>query len=133
MATNYVRGRAAEYKAKEILETLGYSVLRAASSHGLADLAAVKWDDSRWIQVKLTSDGDFSEDENCRKFRDLPVPPNVRKELWIFHKGKGLVEVRDLKKPKPDARTVEGKALREEARAEAEKIKRLLKLLRTKE
>lgn len=119
MASNYVRGRAKEYAAKATLEGMGYHVTRAASSQGLADLVAVRADDVRLVQCKLTSSGDFSEDENCQHLRDLPVPPNVSKELWLYVKGKGLVEVRDLKEPKPDARTAEGKELRERARQRA--------------
>jgi hypothetical protein len=121
MATNYTRGRAAEYKAKRTLEGMGYHVTRAASSQGLADLVAVRADGFRLVQCKLTSSGDFSEDENCQKLRDLPVPMNCVKELWLYLKDEGLIEVRDLKEPRPDARTADGKAARERARERAKR------------
>lgn len=40
MASNYARGRGLEYRAKAMLEALGYHVTRAASSKGTADLVA---------------------------------------------------------------------------------------------
>jgi hypothetical protein len=123
MASNYVRGRAMEYKVMYMLEACGFRTTRSASSHGLADVVAVRADEVRYVQVKLTKSGDFSEDENCRELRDLPVPGNVRKELWIFHGGKGLVEIRDLKRPKFDARTEEGRTEREAARKAAATMK----------
>ena len=127
MATNYVRGRAKEYAVKNALEAMGYHCTRAASSQGLADIVGIRYDEMRLVQAKLTSDGSFSEDENCQKLRDLPVPPNCKKELWIYEKGKGLVEVRDLKEAKPDARTELGKALRIRARERAQATKILFK------
>lgn len=124
--SNYKRGRGKEYECMNTLRELGYTCTRSASSHGLWDVAAARADEVRLVQVKLTSSGDFSEDENCRLLRDLPVPPNVKKELWIYHGGKGLVEVRDLKQPKPDARTEEGKKLRAEAQERAKQTKVLI-------
>lgn len=127
MATNYVRGRAKEYAVKATLEGMGFNCIRAASSQGLYDLACVRADEVRLVQSKLTSSGDFSEDENCRLLRELPVPHNVRKELWLYMKNEGLVEVRDLKEPKPDARTAEGKAQRDKARSRAQQTRLLVK------
>jgi hypothetical protein len=124
MASNYVRGRSKEYACIETLEQLGYTCLRAASSKGLFDVVGVRFDGTALVQVKLTSSGDFSEDENCSLLRDLPVHPSTLKELWLYEKGKGLVEVRDLKALKSDARTKEGKALREESRQRATEIKK---------
>jgi hypothetical protein len=100
-STNYVRGRAKEYAVKAALEAQGYTCTRSASSQGL-------WD------------------ENCQKLRDLPVAPNCRKELWLYAAGQGLVEVRDLKLPKPDARTAEGKAARAQSREQAAASRPLL-------
>lgn len=127
MPSNYVRGRYKEYAVMRILEPQGYTCTRSASSKGLWDVVAVRADEVRLVQSKLTSTGSFCEDENCQLLRDLPVPPNVKKELWIFEPGrKGLVEVRDLKGPKPDARTAEGKRLRAEAREKAGVTKPLI-------
>lgn len=124
MATNYQRGRAKEYDTIRKLEAMGYNCLRAASSKGLYDVVGVRFDGCVLVQCKLTSSGNFSEDENCSLLRDLPVHPSTRKELWIFEAGKGLVEVRDLKEEKFDARTSDGKTKRDEARARAKHIKR---------
>ena len=123
MSTNYVRGRQKEYQAKAMLEGMGYHVTRAASSQGLADLVAVRADGVLLVQCKLTSVGSFSEDENCRKLRDLPVPSNVRKELWLYVNGDGLAEVRDLKVPRIPATTPEGRAARDVDRARAQQTR----------
>lgn len=39
----YRRGRALEYLIKSKIEALGYFVVRAAGSHGVADLVAIKF------------------------------------------------------------------------------------------
>ena len=127
MATNYVRGRAKEYTVRDTLIAQGYTCIRAASSQGLWDVMGVRFDGVILVQAKLTSTGSFSEDENCQKLRDLPVPPNVRKELWIYESGKGLVEVRDLKDEKPDSRTAEGKRLRAQNQERAHSTRVLFK------
>lgn len=108
----------------EMIEAMGYTPNRSASSKGLWDVHGVRHDGVLLIQCKLTSSGNFSEDENCESLRNLPVHPTTLKELWIFEAGKGLVEVRDLKQPKYDARTSEGKACREKARERARFYKR---------
>lgn len=130
MASNYRRGRNKEYEVIYALEDLGYECLRAASSKGLYDVVGVRTDDVRLVQVKYTKKESFSEDENCALLRDLPVPPNVQKELWIYLYNKGLFEIRDLKDEKPDARTAKGKKQREKNRAAAREMKRLLKARR---
>jgi len=127
MATNYVRGRAKEYEVKSTLEAMGYTCTRSASSQGLWDVSCVRADGTRLVQSKLTSTGDFSEDANCALLRDLPVAHNTTKELWLYVKGQGLVEIRDLREPKPDARTPEGKAQRERARERAIQVRRIIK------
>lgn len=124
MASNYARGRSKEYDTIKKLEAMGYTCIRSASSKGLWDVMGVRFDGTVLVQTKLTSSGNFSEDENCVLLRELPVHPTTSKELWIYVAGKGLVEVRDLKQAKPDARTAEGKKLREEARQRAKHIKR---------
>jgi|SRR5690606_1485865 len=128
--SNYKRGRAKEYETIRLLEPLGFTCTRSASSQGLWDVVAVRADETRLIQTKYTKDAHFSEDDNCQLLRELPVHPSVRKELWIFQYGKGLVEIRDLKQPKPDARTADGKVLREAARNAAEQVKRVEKMRR---
>lgn len=125
MSTNYVRGRSAEYKVMRLLEAIGFNCIRAASSKGLYDVVGVRADEVCLVQSKLTSTGNFSEDENCRLLRELPVPPNVRKELWLYAAGEGLIEVRNLKEEKLSAVTPAGKVAREVARSRARSLKRL--------
>lgn len=124
-----MRGRSKEYKVMYTLEPLGFTCTRSASSKGLWDVMAVRADEVRLVQVKYTK-SDFSEDENCSLLRDLPVHPSVKKELWIYEYNKGLVEIRDLKNEKPDARTAEGKILREENRKAALQMRALIKARR---
>lgn len=128
--TNYVRGREKEYACRDTLVAVGYSCTRSASSQGLWDVVGVRGDEIRLVQTKLTSSGNFSEDENCKDFRDLPVPPNCRKELWLYAKGEGLIEIRDLKEPKLSAVNAEGKAAREVARDRARTMRALSKPIR---
>lgn len=42
--SNYTKGRAYEYTTMELWRSKGYSVIRAAGSHGLYDLIAFKLD-----------------------------------------------------------------------------------------
>jgi predicted RNA binding protein YcfA (HicA-like mRNA interferase family) len=52
MATNYVRGRAFEYRIKDFLEQKGYEVFRTAGSHSRFDLIAVKKPFILFLQLK---------------------------------------------------------------------------------
>lgn len=45
----YGRGRALEYLIKDKLEAQGYFVVRAAGSHGVADLVAVMKQPNPWV------------------------------------------------------------------------------------
>jgi Holliday junction resolvase len=42
MTSKYGRGRAFEYRVKDMLEREGYFVIRSAGSHSVADLVAIK-------------------------------------------------------------------------------------------
>ncbi len=52
MATNYQRGRAFEYRMKELLEQEGYEVFRTAGSHSRFDLIAIKKPFILFLQLK---------------------------------------------------------------------------------
>ena len=52
---NYRAGRRFEYEVKKYFEKLGYTVFRTAGSHGIADVIAVKDDDTLLIQCKYGS------------------------------------------------------------------------------
>ena len=83
---NYIRGRAAEYRAKKELEADDFFVIRSAGSHSYADLIAVDINVTRLIQVKATTKGKNYMDDNLRALIALPVHDNCRKELWILTK-----------------------------------------------
>jgi Holliday junction resolvase len=90
---NYVNGRATEYRAKKELEKDGYTVIRAAGSHGPWDLIAMQGDTGvRCIQIKkVAKEGamkrlafDFEEE-------GLTAGATWHEEIWIlwnrkFHK-----------------------------------------------
>ena len=87
MNVNYVKGVRLERKAKQILEAQGYHVIRAAGSHGFADLVAA--DDQgvvpvRFIQVKSAKGkGRPSTPPQC----SFPLMPNAyayTQEIWLW-------------------------------------------------
>ena len=87
MSQNYRRGRAYEYRTMRILEDAGFVASRTAGSHGCYDVIATNLHQVRLIQVKV---GDRSAGAAEReKFRLLPTPQNVSKELWHFSGKRG--------------------------------------------
>jgi hypothetical protein len=83
--SNYRKGRRMEYAAKKILEAGGYTVIRAAGSHGPFDLVAVDWSGVILIQVK--ADCKISKQE-LDKMSKIGAPPNAAKQIWTYAKGK---------------------------------------------
>jgi Holliday junction resolvase len=67
--TNKARGSAFERKVAEKLTADGYLVIRAAGSHGAADLVAVKTGQVLFVQVKLGGAGACSPAEWNEFFR----------------------------------------------------------------
>lgn len=67
--TNKARGTAFERKVAAALEADGYLVIRAAGSHGAADLVAVKTGQVLFVQVKLGGAGACSPAEWNEFFR----------------------------------------------------------------
>ena len=62
--TNYNKGRAFEYKVKQLLEERGFYVVRSAGSHGIVDLVAIGKEQVNLVQCK--SDGRISPaDRDC--------------------------------------------------------------------
>ena len=53
--TNYIKGRAFEYKIKDFLERNNYLVFRMAGSHSVFDLIAIKGSEVKFIQAKEVS------------------------------------------------------------------------------
>ncbi|WP_134643008.1 hypothetical protein [Ammonifex thiophilus] len=91
MGRNYRRGYLAELRAKEELERQGYLVLRTAGSKGPFDLVAVRKDGVRLIQVKRCKDGNGIRPGDLRALGEVPVPPGVTKEFWVWRDGEGFV------------------------------------------
>lgn len=85
--TKYLQGVRAEYRAREELYRQGYAtVLRAAGSHGPADLVAVGATRVKFVQVKSTVQArpDFSRE--LAALRAWQVPEPCAKELWIWQR-----------------------------------------------
>lgn len=82
MNSNYRRGVRAEYRIKKLLESTGYTVIRAAGSHGHFDLVA--WDKLgfRLIQSKTGSARVTPQDRESMK--TMPRPANSSLEIWTF-------------------------------------------------
>jgi len=90
--SNYFKGRRIEYEAKQLLETLGYTVCRTAGSHSPFDLIAFNRFKLRLIQCKYTaSKGSFKREMST--IRGILVPPKCSKELWIKRRNSNIFEV----------------------------------------
>jgi Holliday junction resolvase len=69
VASNYQRGRGLEYRVREQLTTVGYLVVRASASKGIADLVAIAKDRTLLVSCKLGKGG---------------APPAERRQLgWV--------------------------------------------------
>lgn len=88
-ATNYNKGKRYEYKTRKVLEERGYYVMRSGASKGLADLLAFNKNELLVIQVKSGKSPFRSEDK--KKFLELKVPDNAKKQLWSWKFRKPVV------------------------------------------
>jgi len=92
MNRNYNRGRAYEYKAKKALEQQGWTVIRAAGSHGPYDLIAFKEGQRvRCIQIKATKVAAgirLLERRFSDQFEENAPEGAFERELWTWHKAK---------------------------------------------
>lgn len=87
MPTNYERGRAAEYAARDKLLADGWhTVLRTAGSHGAVDLVAVGDHAVLFVQVKHMAEPRSYEMEH-QALTEWKVPPGCMKELWLHDVG----------------------------------------------
>lgn len=91
---NYERGRAYEYKAKQQLEAEGYTVIRAAGSHGRWDLLAFHGDEKvRCVQIKRTK---APGGVKALLSRFTPeVSDKFVDELWVWYRGSWYTSVGD--------------------------------------
>jgi hypothetical protein len=96
---NYIRGRAIEYRGKKELEQAGYYVVRSAGSHSAFDLVA--WNDQEILFIQCKREKKSAKNPKKKKYkRDLiqidtiKIPPNGRKEFWIWRDRKGWTKSR---------------------------------------
>lgn len=75
------KGYRNERKTVKVLETAGFLVTKSGGSLGLFDLIAVGSRIIRLIQVKSNRNASPVERE---QIRDLRVPPNCTKEVWVW-------------------------------------------------
>jgi len=86
--TKYQQGVKAEYAARDQLQADGFYVIRAAGSHGLADLVAVGAKRVKLVQIKSTVKDKPRYTDELDALRDWVVPDNCDKELWVWMKHK---------------------------------------------
>lgn len=91
-ARNARRGITVERRAQAELEAAGYVVLRSAGSHGVFDLAAVRGDEAKFIQVKSTSSRKATYGSVIRELAAVPRPPCCSVELWVWLYGQGWIQ-----------------------------------------
>jgi len=84
--TQYRRGTTVEYWCRNQLHEDGFGlVIRSAGSKGPFDLVAIGENAIKLIQVKRVGGGKVpSFAEELAAMREVPAPPCVSKELWIF-------------------------------------------------
>ena len=88
--TNYRRGVLIELRAAHELQAAGYLVIRAAGSHGPADLVAVGEYVVRLIQCKRTKGKPgVGLSAAFRELAALRLPANTSAELWQYCDGLG--------------------------------------------
>ena len=89
--SNYTKGRVYEYKAKKQLEAEGYTVIRAAGSHGPWDLIAMRGEEPvRCIQIKRTKAINGHKtilNQFKRNQRGKLGFTTYREEMWVWYGG----------------------------------------------
>lgn len=86
--SNYSRGRALEHRAQKVLESVGYSTVRAAGSKGVVDIIAFGVGPVRLISVK--SNGRYVSGIEREALQRVKANTNAQVEIWRF-----LPRVRD--------------------------------------
>lgn len=76
------KGARAEHKAMRILETAGYTCVRAAASLGPIDVIAFGPTGIRCLQVK--SGQEYCSQLERERIRALVLPTNATREVWRF-------------------------------------------------
>jgi Holliday junction resolvase len=97
LVTQYVRGRAKEYRTMDILRNDGWYVSRSAASHSPVDVFAAKAGSVLLIQVK-SGKARVKPDE-MRELVKWAEAFNAHAEVWHF-KGRGNLQKRRVFAPK---------------------------------
>ncbi|MDV3293097.1 MAG: restriction endonuclease [Nitrososphaerales archaeon] len=91
VSTQYVRGRAREYRAMSMLRSEGWMVSRSAASHGAVDVFAAKG--GRLLLVQVKSGRARVKKEELEELVRWARESNGDAEVWHF-KGRGRFEKR---------------------------------------
>lgn len=87
----YKVGYRAEIRARKLLESWGFTVVRAAASKGPFDLLAFDQTKMMLVQVKVCPHGKIPLYNTIRKeLAVVPAPANCRKELWVWERRGGF-------------------------------------------
>ena len=84
--TPYQRGVRLEYRARDVLRTQGYVVVRSAGSHGPADLIALNRREVLLVQVKHAGQPLRLA---LNALASLPAPSHTRKQVWVYEPARG--------------------------------------------
>ena len=81
----YRKGYLKELKVVRILKKSGkfHTIFRSAASHSPFDIVAISKSKILLLQVKT---GKFSFKKEVKKLKEIKVPKNVEKQLWILNK-----------------------------------------------
>jgi hypothetical protein len=82
-----------EYKSRQLLETAGYAVTRAAGSLGAWDLVGIGPTDMVLLQVKSNRQPAPAERKALKLF---PCPVNCKRLVHVWHDRQRWPEVREL-------------------------------------
>ena len=85
--TNYAKGANLERRAKAALESMGYSCVRSAGSHGGADIWCLRENGGLLVQVKGYKLAAAELKKATEELRTIKHPRNVRLEVWCWYDG----------------------------------------------
>lgn len=91
--SNQAKGRRNEWRSRDMLESLGYDVVRAAGSRGRWDLVAISPTEVVLVQVKTERWPSRTEIEDMLKF---PCPPACRKVIHRWRAGRSQPDIKVL-------------------------------------
>ena len=85
----YAKGRRFEYRVKEWLEERGFYVVRSAGSKGIADLVALKDNQTFLVQCKAYK----PSVREINEYKMKRIRKKIRFPFFIFYKEKGRIKV----------------------------------------